>query len=304
MTGVSHRLRSSQGGFTLIELMVSLVIGFAVVGALLAAYFASFSSSRHSEALSQMAEDATLALNIIRTQVAQAGYVTANVTAGANPKISRPANFTPITGCDGANLSDLTVANGLGACAATVANAPDSIEIAYEATPVAGSANGVLIGGVPVNCTGNKITADGGGKYWNDSKFYVASGRLYCHGPTNSAADVAPLVDNVTDLQIRYGVSGGQWGQFSPAPGAANSNQVQYYRDAPAKSAGGWDGEWLTMTAVNICVKVRSAEKIVDTASLSTLGKYIDCDNSSKASTDGFLYRTFSTTVVLQNMLI
>src|SRR3954454_19721370 len=65
---------SRQRGLTLIELMVSLVIGFAVVGALLAAYMASFRSSAHNDATVQVAEDATLALNVIRTQVAMAGY--------------------------------------------------------------------------------------------------------------------------------------------------------------------------------------------------------------------------------------
>src|SRR3954470_22957219 len=71
-----HRA-ARQAGFTLVEVMVSLVIGLAVVSALIAAYVASFQSGRHNDAMVQMTEDATLALTVMRQQVAQAGFSTA-----------------------------------------------------------------------------------------------------------------------------------------------------------------------------------------------------------------------------------
>ena len=68
--GLPSRRRLAVAGFTLIEVMVALAIGLAVVGALIAAYLASFASGRHTDAIVQITEDAALALNVMRQQVA------------------------------------------------------------------------------------------------------------------------------------------------------------------------------------------------------------------------------------------
>jgi type IV pilus assembly protein PilW len=291
MTRTSLGSRAAQAGFTLIELMVSLLIGMVVVGALLAAYYVSFTSSRHSAAMSQIAEDATLALNVIRMQVAQAGY---SPLTGAPPNTTRLHNtFTMITGCEGANFVNANAANGTATCPAA-GTGPDAIEVAYEANS-SGAVNGILVGGVPADCVGNAITAQGSPAwYLNDSKFYVdtTSHTLYCHGPGTTSADAAPLVDNVEDLQIRYGIGGANWG-------LTGAGQVAYYATADAVGSS-----WASVAAVSICVQVRSANKVINADSTDPLAAYIDCSDQPQQSSDGYLRRTFSTTVVLQSMTL
>jgi type IV pilus assembly protein PilW len=293
--------RAAQAGFTLIELMVSLAIGMAVVGALLAAYFASFSSSRHSAAMTQIAEDATLALNVIRGQVAQAGY-SKLINSATPPDMDRRSGVSWIFGCEGTGFTDPNAVNGAASCGAT-GTGPDAIEVAYEVIKGGSGAtagvNGVLVGGVPADCVGNAIAPTNPGVnqwYLNDSKFYVntTTSTLYCHGPGTTSSDAAPLVDHVEDLQIRYGHSGAYWGK----PGGG-WNQVLYYGTAD-QTPPTWD----TVAAVWICVQVRSADKVINPDGSDPLGTYIGCDNVEKQSTDGYLHRTFSTTVVLQSMIL
>jgi type IV pilus assembly protein PilW len=287
-------------GFTLVEMMVALAIGLAVVGALVAAYLASFSSARHSDALVQITEDATLALDVMRQQVAQAGFSQAH---GATRDGLVLHTFPGISGCEAAGFVDLQVGiRGAANCrpAQTDPSAPDALEVAYESSVLpAGASNGILGGPgnqQPLDCLGNSFpkTHDDatGDDYWlADSKFYVAGGSLYCHGPGNAAG--AALVQNVETLQVTYGMA-------AAAAGAPGAGQVVYYAVAP----GPGSPAWANVVSVSLCVQVRSAARVLDKAAAATLGAWIDCHGAQRTSTDGYMRRTFATTVVLQNKLL
>ena len=286
-------------GFTLVEMMVALAIGLAVVGALVAAYLASFASGRHTDAIVQITEDAALALNVMRQQVAQAGYSQPRGTGAGAMVLHR---FPAISGCEAANFADL----GASILAAdncrrsdTDPATPDSLEVAFEGSVLAGKASNGILGGAggaqPLDCLGNSFakTHDDatGDDYWlNDSKFYVADGSLHCHGPGNAAG--AALVPNVETLKVTYGMAAGPAG----TPGAG---QVIYYGVAPPPGSP----LWANVVSVNLCVQVRSAAKVLDRNAVATLGTWIDCRNAPRTASDGYLRRTFTTTVVLQNKL-
>jgi type IV pilus assembly protein PilW len=296
--GASPRRRRAAAGFTLIEMMVAMAIGLAVVGALIAAYLTSFSSGRHSDALVQVTEDATLALNVMRQQVAQAGFSqTRGVDASGRLVLH---SFQPVGGCEAANFVDLQAAPVTTNCPASSSDpaAPDSLEVAFEGSVLdARSSNGILSSGTPqpLDCLGNTFakthddtTAD---DYWlNDSKFYVADGSLYCKGPGNRAG--AAIVQNVETLQVTYGMA------TAPA-GEPGGDQVAYYGNAPPPGSP----LWANVVSVKLCVQVRSAARVIDKAAAPTLGGWIDCGNAARTSIDGYLRRTFVTTVVLQNKL-
>ena len=297
------RSRRGSAGFTLIEVMVALAIGLAVVGALIAAWLASFSSGRHSDALIQVTEDATLALNVMRQQVAQAGFSQPHVApAGTPPAPAVLHAFPAIKGCEAANFTDLQAPiASADNCPAAGADptAPDALEVAFESSVLAaGSSNGILGGPgnqQPLDCLGNSFpkTHDDatGDDYWlNDSKFYVASGSLYCKGPGNAAG--AALVQNVETLQVTYGMAA------APA-GTPGAGQIVFYDVAPPPGSPLWDN----VVSVNLCVQVRSAAKVLDKAAAATLGNWIDCRNTARSAADGYMRRTFATTVVLQNRL-
>ena len=290
----------AQAGFTLIEMMVAMAIGLAVIGALIGAYLASFQSGRHSDAMVQITEDATLALNVMRQQVAQAGFSQPHGVGEGGGLVLHA--FPAVAGCAGAGFIDLQA--GIAAptnCGATGTDpaAPDSLEVAHEASVLTGPASNGILGGAgtpqPLDCLGNSFgrTHDDatGDDYWlDDSKFYVADGSLWCHGPGNAAG--AAVVQNVETLQVTYGMA-------SAPAGSAGANQVIYYGTAPPPGSP----LWANVLSVSLCVQVRSAAKVLDRQQSPTLGGWIDCRNAPRTSTDGYLRRTFSTTIVLQNKL-
>ena len=286
----------AAAGFTLVEMMVALAIGLAVVAALVAAYLASFANGRHTDALVQITEDATLALGVMRQQVAQAGFSLPHATGPAGFVLHA---FPAVGGCEGAGFVDLQ-ASILAPrnCKLTDPDQsrPDALEVAFEASVLPGGASNGILGGAdgrqPLDCLGNAFPkmhdAATGDDYWlNDSKFYVADGSLHCHGPGNAAG--AAVVQNVETLQVKYGIAA--------APG---DGQAVYYDVAPHAGSA----LWANVVAVNLCVQVRSAAKVLDKASGATLGTWIDCRGTQRTSTDGYMRRTFTTTIVLQNKLL
>ena len=294
------RAARAQAGFTLVEMMVALAIGLAVVGALIGAYLVSFQSGRHSDAMVQITEDATLALNVMRQQVAQAGFSQPHGLAVTGGLVLH--TFPAVFGCEAAGFDDLQAPIGSPAnCkpAGADPDAPDTLEVAHEGSVLAGSASNGILGGAggkqPLDCLGNSFarTHDQatGDDYWlDDSKFYVADGSLWCHGPGNAAG--AAVVQNVETLQVTYGMA-------SAPAGSPGSSQVIYYGSAPPAGSP----LWANVVSVSLCVQVRSAAKVLDKPQSATLGGWVDCGNARQTSTDGYLRRTFSTTIVLQNRL-
>ena len=248
----------------------------------------------------QITEDATLALDVMRQQVAQAGFSQPHGVGEGGGLVLH--TFPAVAGCAAANFIDLQA--GIAAplnCKPAGADpaAADALEVAHEGSVLAGPAsNGILSStGIkqPLDCLGNSFakTHDDatGDDYWlDDSKFYVADGSLWCHGPGSAAG--AAVVQNVETLQVTYGMA-------SAPAGSPGADQVIYYGVAPPPGSP----LWANVLSVNLCVQVRSVARVLDKQQSPTLGGWIDCRNARRTSTDGYLRRTFSTTIVLQNKL-
>lgn len=277
------RRAPGQAGFTLVELMVSLMVGMMVVAALLAGYFAISVSSRHTRALTQMTEDASAALGVLRTHLAQAGY-------------SRPSGVTPngfqriytgaaVVGCDG-SFKDVTAGIDALACADTTGNdaLKDAVSVAYEAD----TANSIASGGKPLDCLGNALTSIGtapNAYYLNTSTFYIASGvdgrgALFCRG--NGGGTPQALVENIADLQVLYGISTNL---------NADPVTVGYYGKASAVNMA-------SVVAVRLCVVVMSSDEVMDDKT-----PYFNCSDTQVTPTDKRMYRAFRSTVLLHNRL-
>ena len=272
MTSKSGTLR--ERGFSLIELMISMVIGLVVVGAVFAAYLGMGTSSRTTRAMSQMTEDVSLAMNILRSHVATAGYSTP--TGVTNGKFDKNYMGTAIKGCQ----SDFTDP-GVGIDALTcLGTGEDSIAVIYEAD----QHNSVQSNGnLPLDCLGNEVPLDGGFRM-SYSRFFVSGGQLFCRGPGSNTA--AALVDNIVDMKIWYGV-------------AANgvNNQAAYYSrvgNPPVMNQAEFD----RVVSARVCLVVASENEILDNVS-----NYVDCEGNSLTPADRKLYRAFTSTIVLQNRL-
>jgi type IV pilus assembly protein PilW len=274
--------------------MVSLTIGVAVVGALLAAYLAASQSRSNTEAVNQMTDDASIALQILRQQVAQAGY---RMPAGG------PSGFRPlkpaIFGCNGGTgftAGTQVAIDALGGCGPATPG-PDWLAVSYQAeVDTAGTralGNAVLAADhVPYDCAGNAI-APADGAYIVDSHFYVArpstSNRtaLYCRqGGTASSVPGQPVAENIVDFQVQY---------LLAAPGAPK--QAAIYSDAPNVTAAP-GSRFDDVVAVRLCVEVTSALPLADRNQPQS---FLNCANVPVAPADGYLHRAFTTTVTLQN---
>ncbi len=88
-------------GFSLVELMISLVLGLVLIGGAVALYLTSQQSSRNHEGLARVQEGARFALDEMAREIRTAGAIpcgsplTANVLVAAAPSGSAPAGPTP-----------------------------------------------------------------------------------------------------------------------------------------------------------------------------------------------------------------
>jgi type IV pilus assembly protein PilW len=186
-----------------------------------------------------------------------------------------------VWGCDGA-FNDPRAAFDELACRPGTG---DAIALRYEAH----ARNSALSGaGEPLDCLGNGLdaqVADDGSTWWlAEARFYVAtppgSARraLYCKG---AAAAAQPLLENVHDLQLRYGL-------------ASRTEPEGVGRYATAAELA--EADWSRVVSVRACVVMTSADEVLDAAT-----EYRDCAGRSAMPRDRRLYRTFVTTIALQN---
>jgi len=282
-----------QRGFSLVELMVALLVGLMVVGALLSTFFATMVGNRHGQALAQVTEDANIALNMLRSQISQVGYGMPTGVDGAGKFVKHYVGVG-LVGCDTA-FSDLSKDIGNLACPA--GTGADSIALAYEAD----DRNSVMstAPAAPLDCLGNKLTPIGTGTsayYLNYSRFFLdtPSGAtrkaLYCRGPGNTGAQA--LVENIENMQVLYGVSNNIGG--TPA-------QVDYYANATTLAT---TAEFAKVASVRVCLVVASTDAVMDKdPTTAKWPQYRDCTNTLVQPADGRMYRAFTTTIVLQNRL-
>lgn len=320
-----HPARSIRG-LTLIELLVSLVIGLIVVLATVSTYLGSSRASRVADTQGRMNEDAHAALTILSQQLRMAG----NNPKQPNRTVESPRNpiydgsTYIVRGCN-SKFSNITTIPAVSIpaldCAVGASTTPNSIAISYEAD----SYNTVATStGVPTDCLGQSLTAQsatvttvtvpvGGGApvtdpagtatfYVADNRFYIGTSgvitapSLYCKGNGNTVPQ--PLVENVEDLQFTYG-TGPAMGALTAVVGYLDSASLltqpnlAVLPDDPAR--------WARVVTVRICVLMRSENPIVDNAASA---RYTKCDGTDETNPpDLRLRRAYATTVVLRNRL-
>lgn len=221
MTRKPHTLPTRhQGGFSLVELLVSIAIGLVIMVAAISAYVGSAEANRMSDAQSRMNEDAQAALSILSQQIRMAGNNPdqPNRVGDADPTLSSLRNpvygTTSLTlagtnttsqlslrGCDGTftNINGTnTTTTGLDAltCVAGGTNTvPDSIAVSYEADRF----NTIPASGLPTDCLGNRLdvvtatvsTIVAGTSSAADVTYTVADNRYYV-GTATVAGVVTP----------------------------------------------------------------------------------------------------------------
>ncbi len=277
-------------GFTLIEFMISMVIGFVVVAAVIISFLGSGRATRYQSAISQMNQDAQIALNLLAREVQMAGYISPGQTLGA------PAVF----GCDGtAGAVPFTspASTSSVSCGAATGTTVSALEVVYEADTYTTVKVGVS-STLPSDCLNSQAPASGS-IYIVRNRFYIDSGtsgrpELYCASNTGNTPQ--PLVENVDDMQLWYGVAA-----------SAFPNQVIRYakagKDVTTLGTVNAQGasEWNNVNSVRICLLMRSSEPIL--TGEDSRG-YSDCNGSSQTSTDNYLRRAYFTTATIRTKMV
>jgi len=268
-----------QAGFSLVEFMIAVTIGLVVLLAVGSIYIGSQKTYRVQEDNARIQESGRYALEVIGRSIRQ---------AGTNAEMN--FNKTAIT--PQCNVAGTCVAIG-GANGALVA--PDTLTLQFYAgseefdpTPAPGSWKAR-------NCTGG--LAELGDVVTN--RFHLAAGNLQCTGSVLNvvsgvvSVNTQPLVENVEDLQIIYGVDT----DISGSPG---------YRSADLYVAAPTTAQWPNVVTARVCVQIRSANNGLTTSPQ----RYLNCagalgvDTTATAFTtagDLRLYRSFVATYNLRN---
>ena len=283
-------LRSRSRGVSLIEVMISLVIGLVVVGAVIVSMIGSGNAGRFQAAYGQMNDDAQLGLSILSREIQMAGYSlptgVVNTAGAGTPtfdfSFTSMGTSTFVFGCDNgfASATAATVACG-------TATTP-AFEVVYEAD----SATTAPAAGTPSDCVGSAIA--GPAPYVARNRFFISTGpsgrpELYCASDKVGGSS-QQIVENIETMRVWYGV------QVAAAP-----RQVVRYVSAADINAV-VPPDWNNVISVRICLLVRSAEPVLTTGGEDTL-TYQDCGSAAQTSADRRLRRAyFTTSTVCKNM--
>lgn len=178
-------------GFSLIELMISLVMGLMISLAAFSAYFGASAAGRMSEAQGRMNEDAQAALTILSQQIRMAANnpiqserldTTPSTTPPSPSAVPMPVLlairnpvYLPTSTNSSYTATKAPSAYGLRGCNGTLnaintaaeldqlscsgsANVPHSIGISYEADNYNTSPTTTGVGGLPTDCNGSPLT--------------------------------------------------------------------------------------------------------------------------------------------------
>jgi type IV pilus assembly protein PilW len=321
-----HRPLYAAIGLTLIELLVSMVVGLIVILAAMASYLGSASAARVADAQAQMNEDAQAALAILSQQFRMAGNNP--IQSGRTPEFKRNpvyrdsgpefipnSLFHALRGCDG-RFGDMDADHNIDTftCPQQL-DQPDAIAVTYEAdrynTPTSASASGPsdCIGEGAASWSANVQTIGVDGivtpqtvsfhviehRFFIGTSTAITTPSLYCMNREKRE----PLVENVVDLQLSYGV-------VPPDVVVAEGNIAGYLSatelmNAPALGALTEAERWSRVAAVRICVVMQSQRPVAGSASATG---YVRCDGSlAPAGADGHLRRAYHATVALRNRM-
>jgi type IV pilus assembly protein PilW len=316
-----------QTGVSLVELMVGLVIGIVLSMAAAALYLGTRDMSRGSQAITDVNETGKIALEMIGREIQKAGFypaqfgmdwTTNNDAAGSfyNGKDATKVAFNSgLFGCDGANYDHTTEA-----CGTTTAGKPDSIIVNYFASPEFGADS--LLGNTndcnrnPVaDDTDNSSRSSSGLPLFVSNRFgivaettsykdsdgnTVSASSLGCHGNGKEAATAQPALQGVDDLVIRYGIYNDGGVDMGQSP-----TRFMTASEVNAEVDVGGRTPWQRVTAVSVCVLVRSLTNGRQEDKADSVRTYTDCRGETIELPSGnrYVYKTYQRVFAVRNNL-
>lgn len=263
---VSQAVRS-QRGVGLVEVMISLVIGLVLLGALAYFFLGSQQMNRTHDDVSRMQESGRNAMEILGRAIRQAGY---------QLDVDQGLSGDAIAGTDYGGT-------GASAKADTITIRHDPAWVSDTAVPKnpykgqeANCASVIMTSNNDVNATtGNRAVNTNLVEYG----FSVAGGNLLCSAAAaNPASGGVVVADNIENMQITYGIGNGSEAitVYTATPTVAQFRQVSAVR-------------------VSLLVKGPTANLAVNKSQTFTY------NGASVTTTDGFLRQVYTSTFSVRN---
>ncbi len=260
--GLLTRLKP-QKGITLVEILVALAVGILLTAGMIQIFVSNRQAYRVQDGVSRLQENGRFAMTFMRQYISLAGYQ-------ADPSAAQRTVFPPDNPIGGfpnvfalpGQIIDGTDDNVNG----------DSINFRYE-----GDGDGAIrdcLGGNP----------PGAGQFVVSSFNLSADNELQCMSFNPAGAAVVqtqPLIDNVENLQILYGIAN------------PNNASAQSYLPAANVAADRWDD----IVSVRVSLLLRSAED-----NLTTKPQTYTFNGVTVTPSDRRLRQVFTTTVNLRNI--
>ncbi|MBV1892361.1 MAG: PilW family protein [Gammaproteobacteria bacterium] len=272
-------------GFTLLELLVSMSLGLFLMAGLIQVLLVNREVFKVQENSSRMQEDGRFALTVLNNTVSLTGFredPTVFIDT-AFPSVTTSA--TPFT----KTLADGEVVGGINddAVNAAIKDGTDAIVIRY------------LSDGTTFDCLGT-VVADGS---ISVNRFYVDDDEtLNCRSDKYDlvtgaiSTSTQPLIDNVEDMQIRYGMGSGS---------TFHDVEAMCYIDASnVTSAGTSDCTVLDfdqVVSVRISLLLHSNDNNLTPDNIAQTYVF---NGASVLAGDSRLYRAVTTTIAMRNKVL
>ncbi|MBW8717654.1 MAG: PilW family protein [Variovorax paradoxus] len=263
----SHRLR--QAGFTLVEILVALIIGMLVVLAAMASMLGTRSTAATGDDVNVLHHSSALAFRLLGQQIRQAGYFPIDATGplyyfdvNAGTKLDSEPAFFAIKGQE-----------------AAAGSVNDTLKVGFAPNPdffhdcLGQVAKDKDSGGAAYKPAS---PADPANVRLITSEFYVVNGALRCKGSGHTTPQ--PIIDGVERFDVMYGI------------GDAGTERVVRY--VAATNVASFD----QVRTVRVCLQ------LAGTSRSNPGGSYVDCDGSSRTSSDGRLRRVYTAVFALRNL--
>jgi len=284
-------------GLSLIELMISMVIGLFLVGGLSSIYMNSKTSDKMRAQVSEMEENARTALITMRQIISHAGYPSERAPLPIEKPFYADADDMPNPACRSGGTDNTVITNryikNKKTANAAVAKRDTMVVVSMLDSPsnasVGASANITEdCGGAAVEaqCSSDPVEGiynNSQARVYNYLYINTPSGRraLTCMG---SLGDSQPIAENIESLQFLYGVSKGE--------------DSLVYRNAKDVDD---NNEWGNVIIVQVGILVRSEKEVLQKEASKV---FLILDEEITTPKDKRIYRAYTTTIVLPNVSI
>ncbi len=302
-----------QVGFSLVELLVSMVIGVFLLGGIITNFVSTKDSDKIRTAVSQMDADARLALDRLTETVRHAGYPSIYNVRLDKPFYTNSDGVITNPACRGEGINrdkykprrrDRTRDRSRGDVL-TIMSLADNPCVAGQAS-CANEANVNPRALIYTDCLGGGATRVSSrvvscsaepGVGMDDptqakiySSFFLGGGsnknKLYCRG---SRGGTQPMADNIQAMQFLYGV------QESNGDMKVSTTT---YKNAKAVEDS---SEWSLVNSVQVGLLMRSSKEILKEDSDKTSYVLLDESINIPSSDRRRLFRVYTTTINLEN---